>query len=176
MLDVSGRLGRFGEKNLDTLCSKCSFFQLARQIRRKNARKRCRIEPQRPLHFYKCSDFQQARTWLSHNRTERTLSQSSEENLRRHSWHCWIHADFCRQWNWTWTQLSMSPGGSAISVRVWMIKCQQGQRTGPYGESVMRTSAYSFFITSARVLIEDSSIYVYLERKLLEVVRRKIQG
>jgi len=31
-------------------------------------------------------------------------------------------------------------------------------------------------MTSARVLIEDSSIYVYLERKLLKVVRRRILG
>ena len=150
MVDVSERLGRFGETNLNTLCSKCSFFQLAPQIKHKNARKRCRIEPQRPLHFYKCSDFQQARTWLSHNRIERALSHSSVENLRRHSWHCWIHADFSRQWNWTWTQLSMSPGGSAISVRVWMIKCQQGQRTGPFGEGVNENKRVQFFLWRAR--------------------------
>jgi hypothetical protein len=63
MLDVSERLGRFGETNLNTLCSKCPFFQFAPRIRRKNARKRCRIEPQRPLHFYKCNDFPKARAF-----------------------------------------------------------------------------------------------------------------
>ena len=58
MVDVSERLGRFGETDLSTLCSKCPFFQLASRIRRKNARKRCRIEPQRPLRFYKVTTFQ----------------------------------------------------------------------------------------------------------------------
>jgi hypothetical protein len=49
------------EPNMDTLCSKCPFFQLAPRIRRKNARKRCRIEPQRTLRIYKCNDFPKKR-------------------------------------------------------------------------------------------------------------------
>ncbi|XES78448.1 MAG: hypothetical protein ACBZ72_06130 [Candidatus Bathyarchaeia archaeon] len=47
---------------MTTLCAKCPFFQLAPIIRRKNARKRCRIDPQRPLHIYKCNDFPKDRT------------------------------------------------------------------------------------------------------------------
>jgi hypothetical protein len=42
---------------MSTLCSRCPFFQLAPLLRRKNARKRCRIEPQRQLRIYKCKDF-----------------------------------------------------------------------------------------------------------------------
>jgi hypothetical protein len=42
---------------MSTLCSKCPFFQVAPFIKRKNARKRCRIEPQRQLRIYKCNDF-----------------------------------------------------------------------------------------------------------------------
>jgi hypothetical protein len=42
---------------MNTLCSRCPFFQLAPHIKRKNARKRCRIEPQRTLRIYKCNDF-----------------------------------------------------------------------------------------------------------------------
>ncbi|MCL2643156.1 MAG: hypothetical protein FWD52_06570 [Candidatus Bathyarchaeota archaeon] len=47
------------ELNISTLCSKCPFFQVAPLIKRKNARKRCRIEPQRQLRIYKCNDFPQ---------------------------------------------------------------------------------------------------------------------
>jgi hypothetical protein len=46
---------------LSTLCSKCPFFQLAPLLRRKNARKRCRIEPQRQLRIYECKDYPERR-------------------------------------------------------------------------------------------------------------------
>ena len=46
------------EPNISTLCSKCPFFQVAPFIKRKNARKRCRIEPQRQLRIYKCRDYE----------------------------------------------------------------------------------------------------------------------
>ncbi|MCL2134029.1 MAG: hypothetical protein FWH37_00490 [Candidatus Bathyarchaeota archaeon] len=46
------------ELNISTLCSKCPFFQIAPIIKRKNARKRCRIEPQRQLRIYKCHDYE----------------------------------------------------------------------------------------------------------------------
>ena len=42
---------------MSTLCSKCPFFQLAPKLRRKNARKKCRVEPARVLRIYKCKDF-----------------------------------------------------------------------------------------------------------------------
>ncbi|HLB99917.1 MAG TPA: hypothetical protein VJL33_01165 [Candidatus Bathyarchaeia archaeon] len=51
------------EVNLSTLCSRCPFFQLAPRIRRKNARKRCRIFPQRDLRINKCSDFPEKRVF-----------------------------------------------------------------------------------------------------------------
>jgi hypothetical protein len=44
-----------------SLCSKCPFFQLPPLIRRKNARKSCRIQPQRTLRIYKCKDFPEKR-------------------------------------------------------------------------------------------------------------------
>jgi hypothetical protein len=42
---------------MSTLCSKCPFFQFAPILRRKNARKRCRLEPQRQLRIYECKDY-----------------------------------------------------------------------------------------------------------------------
>lgn len=42
---------------MSTLCSKCPFFQPPPILRRKNSRKRCRIEPQRQLRIYECKDY-----------------------------------------------------------------------------------------------------------------------
>jgi hypothetical protein len=51
------RNSEFRDAVMSTLCSRCPFFQLAPRIRRKNARKRCRISPQRDLRINRCSDF-----------------------------------------------------------------------------------------------------------------------
>ena len=48
---------------MTTLCSKCPFFQLAPLLRHKNARKRCRLFPQRPLRIYTCKDFPKKRAF-----------------------------------------------------------------------------------------------------------------
>ncbi len=65
---------------MSTLCSKCPFFQLAPLIRRKNARKRCRIEPQRQLRIYKCNDFPQKQAFnLPMNAEKKPNAESKNE-------------------------------------------------------------------------------------------------
>ena len=57
MIAIALPVFRKDDDKMSTLCSRCPFFQLAPLLKRKNARKRCRIEPQRQLRIYECKDY-----------------------------------------------------------------------------------------------------------------------